>query len=184
MKNKKLLFDISSAGLHILAMLFMLCDHLWATVFLSQRWLTCIGRISFPIFAFLIVEGYFHTKDLKKYFLRLLIFAIISEVPFDLMYSGIPFSIFHQNVLWTYLIALGGIYLIDKVKKQGKLVKTIFTSIGVALLSFLLCTIGMIDFFGPGVWMVYVFYFFHERNWISFIGQILLMYWINVELSG
>ncbi len=106
---KKYRFDISSAGLHILAMTFMLLDHMWATVTPGQEWMTCVGRMAFPIFAFMIVEGYFHTHDLKKYLLRMVAFALISEVPFDLMYEGLAFYPYHQNVMWTFLIALGGI---------------------------------------------------------------------------
>ena len=60
-----------------MAMLFMLCDHLWGTLVSGNDWLTCIGRIAFPIFAFMIVEGYFHTSDLKKYVKRIFIFALI-----------------------------------------------------------------------------------------------------------
>lgn len=81
-------FDISTAALHIIAMLFMLMDHLWATLLPAQEWLTCVGRIAFPIFAFMSVEGYFHTHNFKKYLLRMLVFAVISEIPFDLMYGG------------------------------------------------------------------------------------------------
>ena len=58
--------DISAAALHVLAMTLMLMDHLWATLFPSLDWLTCAGRIAFPIFAFMIVEGYFHTNSSKK----------------------------------------------------------------------------------------------------------------------
>lgn len=50
-------FDLSAAALHILAMAFMLLDHLWATLFLSQEWMTCVGRLAFPIFAFMAVEA-------------------------------------------------------------------------------------------------------------------------------
>ena len=102
-------FDLSTAALHILAMAFMLSDHLWATLFLSQEWMTAVGRLAFPIFAFLAVEGYFHTHSFRRYALRMLLFAVLSEVPFDLMYSGTPFYPVHQNVIWTLLLGLLGI---------------------------------------------------------------------------
>ena len=68
-------FDISAAVLHILAMVLMLMDHLWATLLPAQDWLTCAGRVAFPIFAFMSVEGYFHTHNFKKYAQRMLLFA-------------------------------------------------------------------------------------------------------------
>ena len=71
-------FEHTAAVLHIIAMTLMLMDHLWATLLPAQDWLTCIGRIAFPVFAFMTVEGYFHTHNLKKYMLRLLLFALIS----------------------------------------------------------------------------------------------------------
>ncbi|MFR5126249.1 TraX family protein [Blautia massiliensis (ex Durand et al. 2017)] len=57
---------IDSFTLHILAMLFMLCDHLWATLFPAQEWMTCVGRLAFPIFAFMIAEGCYYTSNVKK----------------------------------------------------------------------------------------------------------------------
>ena len=64
--GKNLRIETSSMLLHMMAMLFMLCDHLWGTIVPGNDWLTCVGRIAFPVFAFMIVEGYFHTKNLKK----------------------------------------------------------------------------------------------------------------------
>ena len=92
-------FNISAALLHIIAMALMLMDHLWATLLPAQDWLTCAGRLAFPIFAFMTVEGYFHTRSFKKYILRLLLFVVLSEIPFDLMYGGTWFYPVHQNVI-------------------------------------------------------------------------------------
>lgn len=66
------------------------------------------------------VEGYFHTHDLKKYTLRLLLFALLSEVPFDLMYGGTWFYPVHQNVIWTLLLGILGIHLMETVRKKQK----------------------------------------------------------------
>ena len=87
--KRKFSLEITSAGLHILAMAIMLIDHC-KRIFPDVGLLPCIGRIAFPIFAFLIVEGYHHTRDLNRYARRLLFFAILAEVPFDLMANGIP----------------------------------------------------------------------------------------------
>lgn len=59
-------FGITSFGLHVLAMTFMLLDHLWATMLTGQTWMTNVGRLAFPIFAFMIAEGYFRTHDVKN----------------------------------------------------------------------------------------------------------------------
>lgn len=173
---------LTSAALHITAMALMLSDHLWATVLPAQNFLTCIGRIAFPIFAFMLVEGYYHTRDVKRYLLRLLLFALISEIPFDLMYAGTVFYPFHQNVLWTFLIALSGICLIERSKGKGA--RHILISVACVFLSFLVGTLGMVDYYGAGVLTVYVFYFFREKKPLSLLLQLLLLYWINVEILG
>lgn len=175
--------DLSSAALHIMAMVFMLSDHLWATLLPMQEWMSCLGRLAFPIFAFLTVEGYFHTKNLKRYLLRLLIFALISEVPFDLMYGGTVFYPFHQNVLWTFLIALLGIAAMEWAKRRNKVLYVVISAL-VVLLGYGLGTLTMVDYFGAGVLTVFVFYFFRKRQWWCPLLQIAALYWINVELLG
>ena len=112
-------FNISASVLHILAMIFMLFDHLWATIIPGNQWLTCLGRLAFPLFAFMIVEGYFHTSSLQRYVLRLFIFALISEIPFNLMYSSSFIYPYHQNVIWTLLLGLSLIHLNEIAAKKG-----------------------------------------------------------------
>ena len=104
--------EITSAGLHIMAMTCMFCDHLWGTVVPGHLWLSCVGRLAFPIFAFMLVEGYYHTSNLKKYCQRLFLFALISEIPFNLAIGGSFFYPLHQNVLWSFLIS---IFLINRL---------------------------------------------------------------------
>lgn len=177
-------FDISVAMLHIIAMTFMLMDHLWATLLPAQDWLTCVGRLAFPIFAFMAVEGYFHTHSFKKYILRLLLFAVLSEIPFDLMYGGTWFYPFHQNVIWTLLIGLAGIHLMEKARKKQKLWIFLPTAVLVMLVGSALGTVGMADYYGAGVLTLFAFYFFRGRKWWCFSGQLLALYWVNVELLG
>ena len=143
----------SSCMLHIIAMACMLSDHMWATLFPYVDILTCIGRIAFPIFAFMIVEGFYHTSNFRRYLCRMLIFAVISEVPFDLVSGDSVLYLFHQNVLWTFLIGLLLIALIDKVRKTGKVWLWIPVAIVVTLVGYVIGTITMVDFYGAGVVM-------------------------------
>lgn len=176
-------WEITSAKLHILAMGLMLLDHMWATLFPSQAWMTCVGRIAYPIFAFLIVEGYFHTKDFKKYLLRMVLFAVVSEIPFNLMYNGTFFYPYHQNVLWTFVIGLLAMKCMDWSKTKAKwcfvLISIVTVLVG-TLLGFALFT----DYYGVGVLMILTFYLFRGRKWWQLLGQFCLLYWLNVEVLG
>lgn len=175
---------VSSAALHVLAMALMLCDHMWATLFPAAEWLTCLGRAAFPIFAFLLVEGYFHTSNLRRYMLRLLAWAVVSEIPFDLMYSGGAFYPYHQNVLWTFLLSLLLITLLDRVRDRLKPVLAAAVSAALIVLGFLLGFAFMVDYYGVGVLTVVAFYYFSQRRWWCYLGQLACLAFLNVELLG
>lgn len=177
-------FEITSMVLHFLAMALMLCDHLWATVVPGNEWLTCIGRLAFPIFAFMIVEGYTHTRDLKKYILRLFVFALISEIPFNLMVGSNVFYYPHQNVLWTFLCGILLIHLNEKAKQSGKVVLRILALTGSLAVGFAVGVFGLVDYLHAGIFTVLVFYFFKERKWWNFILQAVILYYLNTELIG
>ena len=177
-------FELTAAVLHIIAMTLMLMDHLWATLLPAKEWLTCAGRVAFPIFAFMAVEGYFHTRSFKKYILRMLMFAVLSEIPFDLMYGGTWFYPVHQNVLWTFLLSLLGVWLMEQVRKKGKTWMYLLVCVLVVLAGLVLGTLCMVDYYGAGVLTVFVFYFLHGRKWWCFLGQLAALYWLNVELLG
>lgn len=177
-------FELTAAVLHIIAMTLMLMDHLWATLLPAKEWLTCAGRVAFPIFAFMAVEGYFHTRSFKKYILRMLLFAVLSENPFDLMYGGTWFYPVHQNVLWTFLLSLLGVWLMEQVRKKGKTWMYLLVCVLVVLAGLVLGTLCMVDYYGAGVLTVFVFYFLHGRKWWCFLGQLAALYWLNVELLG
>ncbi len=183
MKEKRA-FDISSAGLHILAMAFMLCDHLWATVVTGADILTCIGRMTFPIFAFLVVEGYFHTRSLRRYILRLLGWALLAELPFNLMMSGGLLYPIHQNAIWTLLIGLLLVHLNERSRSK-KLPVRILVGIGTVLLGAVMGIVTFADYYAAGVLMVLAFYFFRGRKWWCFLGQLAAMWYLNVVvISG
>jgi len=182
--KKKFKIETTSASLHIMAMVLMLCDHLWGTIVPGNDWLTCIGRISFPIFAFMIVEGYFHTKNLKKYVYRLLIFAILSEIPFNLAMGSNIFYPMHQNVLWSFLISIGLIHCNERAKASCKLWKQIVTGCFTIILGYVIGLLTMVDFYHAGILTVLVFYFFRQQKWWSYLGQFLGLWYINMELLG
>ena len=167
-------FGLTAAHLRILALFLMLLDHMWATVVPGNLWMNCVGRMAFPIFAFQIAEGYRHTHDFRSYCKRLAIFALVSEIPFNLMISGSPRFWYHQNVMLTLLLGLLSCRAWDQ-RKWWQLV--------------LLGLVGVLTFpdYGIlGVCTVLMFHVFRGQrllqlamlvaiNWFGFEGQQLVL---------
>lgn len=171
-------FGLSSTVLRFMAMIFMLLDHMWATVVSGNNWMTYVGRMALPIFAFLMAEGYAHTSNVKNYKKRLLIFGLISEIPFNLMVSGSPFFIFHQNVMFTLLLGLYAIEATERMKANhatGNLIKNVFILMGLAILA----TILFVDYNIMGVAMVVLFHLTRNAK-LGKLWQFLGMFFLNI----
>lgn len=178
------MLEITAWGLRVLAMALMLCDHLWATIIPGNDWLTWVGRLAYPIFAFLLAEGFRHTGNFKKYLGRMALFAVISEVPFDLMGYGMPLFPFHQNVLWTFCIALICMKAVETLQARFTPWLSLPLSAGLALLGYLAGLLFMVDYGGWGVMTVLVFYLFPGNTWIQKLLQLICLYFINWECMG
>ena len=115
LEDRKVPFGLSSFALKCIALITMIIDHVGAILYPEARVLRIIGRIAFPIYAFLVAEGFYHTKNVKKYMLRLLLFALVSEIPFDLALTGQILEFGHQNVFFTLF---AGLLLMELYSRQ------------------------------------------------------------------
>ena len=111
-------------------MVFMLIDHIayvmierglgyGGNLYMINRTMRSMGRLAFPIFCFTIVEGFQRTSNSREYLKRLLIFALISEIPFDLAFRGRMFSMDLQNVFWTLAFGLAAMIIYNDVFMAG-----------------------------------------------------------------
>ena len=146
----------SSFTLKIIAIIFMLCDHFGDAILKPFSFFNVLGRIAFPIFAFQLTEGYIHTKNLKKYFKRLLIFAIISHRPF-MLFSSTFTARFSLYIFFTLFIGLFAIYIYDKSHNK-------FLGI---LVTIFLCALAQLiktDYGAWGVCIIMIFYIFKDKK--------------------
>lgn len=141
---------MTSLLLKIIAIIAMFCDHL--SYALPQRvvLLNAIGRIAFPIFAFSIAQGYIHTRSLKRYFIRLVIFAVVSQLPFMLLMKMAGAG-FRLNIFVTLILGLSAIMVYDKVQPR---------LLGIAL-SLIIALLGDIFYTDYGAWGVLLILFMY-----------------------
>lgn len=164
---------INSFQLKLIAVITMIIDHVGLFFFPEHILFRIIGRISFPIFAFLIVEGFYHTRDIWKYMIRLGIFAVLSEIPFDLLTTGKVFDLRHQNVFFTLLIGVVLMYVYEKQYSTFSKVSTVF-------LIMLAGDIFRTDYGSWGVLMIFCFFIFRERMAAKLISVAV----INIVVFG
>lgn len=171
--DKSNIYSITSNTLKIIAMILMLIDHTGMLFFPQHLIFRILGRIAFPIFAFQVAEGYRHTSNQSKYLNRLFIFALISEIPFNLLTSGSLININNQNVMFTLLFGLILIIQIDKYQKNNNRNNLIIAITYSLVLSFL-STIFNFDYGAMGVMSVAMFFLFKDKILLQLLGLIYI----------
>lgn len=166
---------LSGASLKLIAIISMLIDHvnkalIYPNLISNYGFLTTIsnlfdkiGRIAFPLFCFLLVEGYFKTRSRKKYLLNLLIFGVISEVPFDMFTTASFFNMNWNNVMFTLAFVLITIWSIDVLKEKIQK-KALWYFVSFIIVS-VMCALSMFlafDYEHHAILIGYFFYLFRD----------------------
>lgn len=174
-ENFKKFQFFSGAQLKYLAFISMLIDHVNNAIvtpmldgggfllYLSNIF-SILGRIAFPIFIFFIVEGFFKTSNRKKYLITLLIFGVISEVPFDMFTSKTFFDPHWNNMMFTLALCLITIWIIDSIKNKldNKVLWYVISIIIVILFGFLAMQLSL-DYDYHAIVVAYLFYIFYDK---------------------
>lgn len=162
---------LSSFDLRVIAMMAMLLDHIGYGTAVSI-WLRVAGRVAFPIFAFLAVEGVLHTQNIKEYGKRLLIFAIVSEVPYNLMISRRIANLEANNVIWILLAGVMSVHALNIFQKSD--INMFLRGIGcgaVVILAIWICKFSLADYGSCGMMSILSFISSEETNYGSASGN-------------
>lgn len=162
-----------SFTLKMIAIIAMVADHV-GYIFLDYGTTPYavfrgIGRIAFPIFCFLIVEGFHHTRSHVNYLIRLCIFALLSEIPFDLAFRGALLDWSHQNVFITLALGLASIFCLEEMNNRRLFAIPLVIIWAAAYL--IHCDYGI-----GGVLLINMFYLTKKSPWMRVILAALIMY--------
>ena len=199
-------FGISGTTLKFIAVFTMIVDHIGfgliyrmimaggvsgvPDIFYSWKFYDIcriLGRVAFPIYCFLLTEGFYHTKSRLKYLIRLVIFAFISEPCFDLCFASRVWHPGDQNVFFTLAIALAAISAMDIAKKRyfGIIpIYRIFLMCVIALLAMGAAYYMRTDYKYMGVLIIIVMYLLHERRGIQCIAGAVMFLTENHAPAG
>lgn len=194
---------LSGNQLKLIAVIVMLIDHIGFMInqqvlphlgydhLYFQQWvwfvllLRSIGRIAFPLFCFVLVEGFLHTSNWKRYAARLGIFALISEVPFNMMISGNLSDLKYQNVLWTLLLGLLMLAAIRQVSRYIQGSSCLFIQLLIIILSCVLADLLKTDYSYFGVMLIAIFYWYHQQPGLrSIIGYLWMLLSVSTIYFG
>lgn len=180
--------SLSNAALKNVAYVSMVIDHFFAVLFwvlvgagflsgltLEQKYGIyragrAIGRSAFVVFAYFIVEGFLHTKSRKNYLARMAVFALLSEIPFDLAFNGAWYSFHSQNIFFTLCLGIAALMLIEHFRGRPLL-----QGAGVLLCCFL-AGIFRTDYMFMGVMLIVALYWFRQDFTMQAAAGIFVMY--------
>lgn len=148
---------MSSFAIKLIAIITMFCDHFGDAILGRFSVLNIIGRIAFPLFCFQIVIGYKHTKNINKYIIRLLLFGIISQIPFSLFTYSYTGRFDLLNVYFTLAFGLLAVYVLDVLPKKYKLIGVFLDVILMIIAEFLQTDYGWF-----GVCLIICIYLFYN----------------------
>lgn len=163
--------------LKLIACITMVIDHIrYAIPFPENIVTSYFGRIAFPLFAFLITEGYSHTKDLKKYYKRLFIFGLVSQIPF-MLFRTLVGEWKMLNIMFTLILGLSAITIYDKIEKK-------YLSIPLSFMIICLGELLNVDYGWFGVATVFVIYIFKNKKINLFVSYfiLLIVYFYSVNM--
>lgn len=176
---------LSGSVLKLLALFAMLVDHsafrfspllvqklfvFRGLVFTPYILLRGFGRIAFPLFCFLLAEGYRHTRSRERYALSLLLFALLSELPYNLFHVG-GFSYPHQNVFFTLFLGFLGIWALDRYRKEP------WKASLLVLLLFGASVLAKADYGWSGFLFILLTWLFSEQPLMQCFAGIILLPW-------
>ena len=162
---------MSSFTLRMIAMITMIIDHVGVVFFREYDVFRIIGRISFPVFCFLLVEGYYHTRNVYKYLARLLVLAIVSEPIYDRLFYGEWLFLEKGNVLIT--LSMGLLFMIICTRLTNMIEKSIAFGAWLILASYIPMDYGVY-----GIAMIGGFYLLREQR----IANVIYQGFINVAI--
>lgn len=171
---------LTSFSLRLLALTSMLADHAGLALFPSIGAFRCVGRISFPIYCFLLTQGFWHTRDVQAYGRRLLLLALLSELPFDLLIFGRISSGMEQNPLFSLLLGLLALQAADTLRDRPLQATLVLLTLCMAAMA------ARVSYGWLGIALCLGAYYAGEsrRRLTLFMGGALLLYSMSLALSG
>ena len=185
--------SLSGSTLKIIALVTMMIDHfgavfvqramsmpgfeheLWNSLYWPMRY---VGRLAFPIFCFLLVEGFCHTSDMKKYLGRIIVFALISEIPFNLGVTGKWLDFNYQNVFWELALGIVAMFFIKilEEKNLNYILQVLLRLLVIFVFAIAAETLNL-DYGMYGIVSIVALYVFRQNKWMQLLVGAISFMW-------